>query len=83
MGATPYPLRHDLTRRHVAMTCAQPLKRVFGIDLENCTGCGGRFRVIGNIEEPEVSARMPAHLEKAAPDQLQPGKWLRAGAAYP
>jgi hypothetical protein len=38
------------------MTWAQRLKRVFGIDTETCTGCGGKLRLI---------ARMLTHLEKA------------------
>ena len=41
-----------ITPRHVAMCWAQRLKRVFGIDIETCTGCGGKLKVIASIEEP-------------------------------
>jgi len=50
------------------MTWAQRLKRVFGIEINTCTGCGGKLKVIGSIEEPEVIASMLAHREKTAPD---------------
>jgi hypothetical protein len=52
----------SLTPRHVAMTWAQRLKR---------TRCGGQLKVIASIEEPEVIARILAHLQKVAPDQRQ------------
>ena len=34
------------------MTWAQRLKRVFNIDIETCSGCGGAMKVIACIEEP-------------------------------
>jgi hypothetical protein len=40
--------------KHVAMTWAQRLKRVFAIDIETCRRCGGRLRVIASIEDPAV-----------------------------
>lgn len=51
------------------MNWAKRLKRVFGIDIEACARCGGKLRVIASIEEPEVIARILAHLERKAPDQ--------------
>ena len=33
------------------MCWAQRLKRVFGIDIETCTGCGGKLKVIASIED--------------------------------
>jgi hypothetical protein len=42
---------------------------VFGINIETCTGCGGKLRVMASIEEPEVIARILTHLERTAPDQ--------------
>jgi hypothetical protein len=59
------------TPRQVAMSWAQRLKRVFGIDIDLCTRCGGKLRVIASIEEPQVIAKILAHLEKRAPDQRQ------------
>jgi len=46
--------------RHVAMSWAQRLKRVFGVEIERCAGCGGKFRIIASIEEPEVIAKILA-----------------------
>ncbi|MBK7249884.1 MAG: transposase [Gammaproteobacteria bacterium] len=59
------------TPRHVAMTWARRLKRVFGIEIEACVRCGGKLAIIASIEEPEVIASILAHLETAAPDQFQ------------
>jgi hypothetical protein len=60
-----------ITPRHVAMTWAQRLKRVFGIDIDTCARCYGNLKVIASIEEPEVIARILAHIQKTAPDQHQ------------
>jgi hypothetical protein len=42
-----------------------------GIEIERCARCAGRLRIIASIEEPEVIAKILAHLEKTAPDQHQ------------
>jgi hypothetical protein len=59
------------TPRHVAMTWARRLQRVFGIEIERCARCGGRLRVIASIEEPALIERILAHRrargEAAAP----------------
>jgi hypothetical protein len=60
-----------VTPRHVAMSWAQRLKRVFGIDIEVCARCGGKLKVIASIEESAVIAKILAHLEKAASDRHQ------------
>ncbi len=39
---------------HVAMNCAQRLKRVFAIEIATCVRCQGRLRVIASIEQPDV-----------------------------
>jgi hypothetical protein len=59
------------TPPHVAMNWAKRLKRVFGIDIEACARCGGKLAVIASIEEPEVIAKILAHLERTAPDPHQ------------
>ena len=49
---------------------ARRLKRVFGIEIEQCLRCGGRLKVIASIEEPELIERILAHRregEEAAP----------------
>ena len=53
------------------MNWARRLKRVFGIEIEGCSRCGGKLRVIASIEEPEVIAKILAHLERMAPEQHQ------------
>jgi len=54
-------------QRHVAMTWAQRLKRVFNIDVETCRVCGGTAKVIACIEDPVVIKTILAHLGKKAP----------------
>ena len=71
------------TPRHVAMSWAQRLKRVFGIEIDSCARCGGKLEVIASIEEPEVIAKSLAPLEKAAPDQPQVERPLGARAPPP
>jgi hypothetical protein len=41
---------------------------VFGIEIEVCVRCGGQLRIIASIEEPEIIAKILAHLERVAPD---------------
>jgi hypothetical protein len=60
------------------MRWAQRLKRVFGIDVETCAGCGGTMRIIACIEDPAVIKAILAHLAgKARPvyaPRLPPGR---------
>jgi len=49
------------TPRHVAMTWARRLQRVFAIEIEHCARSGGRLRVISSIEEPALIARILAY----------------------
>jgi ribosomal protein S27E len=72
-GSKSDPTNPDqlITPRHVAMTWAQRLKRVFGIDIAVCARCGGKLKVIASIEEPQVIAKILAHLQKTAPGQPQ------------
>ena len=57
------------TPPHVAMNWARRLKRVFGIEIESCVRCGDKLEVIARIEEPQLIAKILAHLERAAPQQ--------------
>ena len=50
--------------RHAAMTWAQRLKRVFDIDIETCSECGGDVKIIASIEDPVVIKTILAHLDK-------------------
>jgi hypothetical protein len=47
-------------QRRAAMTWAQRLKRVFGIDIETCPACGGAMRIIACIEDPVVIKKIPS-----------------------
>jgi hypothetical protein len=69
------------TPRHVAMDWARRLKRVFGIEIESCARCGGTLKIIASIEEPQVIARILAHLPRTAPQQYPPE--LPPGARAP
>jgi hypothetical protein len=42
------------------------LKRVFGIDIETCSVCGGAMRIIACIEDPAVIEKILAHLDAKA-----------------
>jgi hypothetical protein len=60
---------------------ARLLKRVFGVDVEHCTHCGGRLKIIAAIEDPAVieqilrslnlSARAPPRSPARAPPLFQ------------
>ncbi len=83
MGASKQPAAESAkppAPRHLAMSWARQLKRVFGIEIEDCARCGGKLKLIASIEEPEAIAKILAHLEKTAPDQFQPELPLGARA---
>lgn len=44
--------------RRSAMTWAQRLKRVFGIDIETCANCGGSVRIVASIEDAITIAKI-------------------------
>ena len=54
------------TQRHVAMTWAQRLKRVFNIDVATCARCGGPVKVVACIEDPAVINKILAPLRDKA-----------------
>ena len=55
--------RTPIERRR-AMTWAQRLKRVFGIDVSMCVYCGGAVRIVASIEEPTAIRAILAHFAK-------------------
>jgi hypothetical protein len=59
------------TPRHMAMSWARRLKRVFGVEIVCCARCGGQLKIIASIEEPQLIAKILSHLERAAPEQYQ------------
>ena len=48
------------------MTWAKRLKRVFNIDIETCSECGGDVRIIACIEDPVVIQKILTHLDNTA-----------------
>jgi hypothetical protein len=64
--------------RRAAMTWAQRLKRVFGIDIETCPACGGALQIIACIEDPAVIKKILTHLDtkdaSTAPARLPPSR---------
>ena len=57
------------TPRHVAMSWARRLKRVFGVEIERCGRCHGHLAIIASIEDPAVIARILAHVERTWPER--------------
>lgn len=58
---------------------ARRLKRVFGVEIEQCARCGGRLRVIASIEEPELIERILAHRRERGEEDV-PARALGARA---
>ena len=50
------------TERRASLTLAQRLKRVFNIDIETCSVCGGCMKAIASIEDPVVIKQILDHL---------------------
>ena len=73
---------HERSTRRPAIGWARRLARVFGIDVETCSECGGRLRIIACIEDRQTIDSILAHLERldSTPDST-PG--LTGPAARP
>lgn len=56
------------TPRHVALSWARRLNRVFGLEIERCARCSGKLAIIASIGEPKVIAKILSHLERTAPE---------------
>jgi hypothetical protein len=57
------------------MTWAQRLKRVFGIESEAGSPCGGAVRIIACIEDAEVIEKILTHLDAKAAEPDAPWRW--------
>ena len=55
-----------VAEKRASATWAKRLKRVFNIEIETCSECGGDVRIIANIEDPVVIQKILAHLENTA-----------------
>ncbi len=52
------------------MNWAQRLKRVFSIDIETCSACGGAVKVIACIEDPAVIEKILTHLDEKGASEI-------------
>ena len=52
--------------RRASMAWSQRLKRVFNIDIETCSACGGAMKVIACIEDPIIIKKILDHLKDKA-----------------
>lgn len=68
------------TPRHVVMSRARRLKRVFGVEIDQCARCGGKLKIMASLEQPAVIAKILAHLERSTPEPYQPELPLGARA---
>jgi len=57
----PTPAEH-----RASLTWAQRLKRVFNIDIETCSHCGGAVKIIACIEDQAVIRKILDHLNAKA-----------------
>jgi len=55
---------HTPAEKRASMTWAKRLKRVFDIDIDTCSECGGEVRITACIEDPEVIRKILAHLDE-------------------
>jgi hypothetical protein len=54
------------SEKRASMTWAKRLKRVFNIDIETCSECGGDVKIIASIEDPAVIQKILAHVNNNA-----------------
>jgi hypothetical protein len=84
-GGSAGPGQGSAVPTHAAMSWAQRLKRVFGIEVESCQHCGGAVKIIASIEDPQVIGRILEHLgldgSNAHGQQLPPARAPPSGAS--
>jgi len=56
----------SMAEKRASMTWAKRLKRVFSIEIETCSECGGDVRIIASIEDPAVIQQILTHLDNTA-----------------
>ena len=60
------------------MGWAKMLKRVFDIDIQICSKCGGQIKIISSIQDSKVIKRILSHLgESSTVPELSPPEGLR------
>jgi len=75
--------RPSPAERRASTTWAQRLKRVFNIDIETCSVCGGAMKVIACIEDPVVMPKAFAALAGQALKQILDHLEHKAEASEP
>jgi hypothetical protein len=63
------------------MSWMQRLKRVFGIEIEQCRRGGGRLEVIASIEDPALIERILTHVTQRGEEDLLLPLGARGAAA--
>ena len=53
---------------------ARLLKRVFGIDVETCSACGAKTKIIAAIEEPKVIKKILSHMGLPTAPPIHPAR---------
>ena len=57
------------------MDWAKMLKRVFNIDIQTCSKCGGQIKIISSILNPKIIKKILSHLgENAKVPELAPSR---------
>ena len=67
------PKQLELKKKNIPW--ARLLARVFNIDVETCSKCGGKMKIIAAIEDPKVIRKILEHMGlDAKPPPLQPAR---------
>lgn len=67
------PKQLELKKKNIPW--ARLLARVFGIDVETCSKCGGRMKIIAAIEDPKVIRKILEQMGLATkPPPLYPAR---------
>ena len=62
-------------KKSYSMVWAKMLKRVFDIDIQICSKCGGQIKIISSIQDPKVIKRILSHLgENSIVPELAPSR---------
>ena len=57
------------------MGWAKMLKRVFDIDIQICSKCGGQIKIISSIHNPQVIKKILTHIgESSTVPELSPSR---------
>ena len=67
------PTEQKKSKQSYSIGWAKILKRVFDIDMQTCSKCGGQIKVISNIQNPKIIRKILTHLgENSKVPELSP-----------